>query len=234
VVRDNRDRGAFQAGQWSGFQYLRTKSMTKIERAKTAIPHQDMRNLSCRAWFSSPRGATNSKRRPELLRIRRNSHGIARAIENLRGVQLSLVPRPNPCVYCLRCETKLKDFPTPVSRKRQGRRPVRKALANVWAVPTETEGALSAALQLPMTWESIDPPQVIHENKRRCGQRPAEQPAIKQPAKAAAEPIVSLGFYRMHTEKTLRRCLYCSMQVGRARQQYSEIRLGGDGLRAGQ
>jgi hypothetical protein len=76
---------------------------------------------------------------------------------------------------------------------------------------------MSAALQLPMTWESIDPPQVIQEKRRRCGQRPAEQLAIKQPAMAAAaEPVVSLGFYRKHTEKTLRRYLYCSMQVGRA------------------
>jgi hypothetical protein len=52
-------------------------------------------------------------------------------------------------VYCLRCEIKLKDFPTPESRKRQGRRPVRrparqtgrKVLANVWAVATEMRGA---------------------------------------------------------------------------------------------
>ena len=31
-------------------------SMTKNERIQAAIPHQDTRNLSCRAWFSSPRG----------------------------------------------------------------------------------------------------------------------------------------------------------------------------------
>jgi len=36
-------------------------------------------------------------------------------------------------------------------------------------------------------------------------------------AKAAAkEPVISLGFYRKHTESLLRRYLYASMQVGRA------------------
>jgi hypothetical protein len=42
---------------------------------------------------------------------------------------------------------------------------------------------------------------------------PATKPAIKTPA---AEPLVSLGFYRKHTESMLRRYLYASMQVGRA------------------
>jgi hypothetical protein len=78
------------------FQDLRAMSMTKNERAKAAIPHQDMRNLSCPAWFSSPRGTTDTKKvRREKMRPRRNSHGIARAIENLRGVRLSLVPCPD-------------------------------------------------------------------------------------------------------------------------------------------
>ena len=31
-----------------------------------------------------------------------------------------------------------------------------------------------------------------------------------------ADPVVSLGFYRKHTEKMLRRYLYASMQVGRS------------------
>jgi hypothetical protein len=44
-------------------------------------------------------------------------------------------------VYCLRCETKLKDFPTPESRIRLGRRPRSKVLAQVWAVATEKGGA---------------------------------------------------------------------------------------------
>ena len=43
-------------------------------------------------------------------------------------------------VYCKECEVKLKDFPSPESRKRRGR-PSRKVLAKVWAVAVETEGA---------------------------------------------------------------------------------------------
>jgi hypothetical protein len=43
-------------------------------------------------------------------------------------------------VYCLRCETKLKDFPSPETRKRPGR-PCRKVLARVWAVAEESGGA---------------------------------------------------------------------------------------------
>ena len=35
-------------------------------------------------------------------------------------------------VYCHRCEIKLKDFPTPETRKRRGR-PERKVLGRVWA-----------------------------------------------------------------------------------------------------
>jgi hypothetical protein len=42
---------------------------------------------------------------------------------------------------------------------------------------------------------------------------PAANPAAKAPA---AEPLISLGFYRKHTESLLRRYLYASMQVGRA------------------
>jgi uncharacterized Zn finger protein (UPF0148 family) len=43
-------------------------------------------------------------------------------------------------VYCFRCETKLKDFPSPETRKRRGR-PCRKVLAKVWAVAADAEGA---------------------------------------------------------------------------------------------
>ena len=70
-------------------------SMTKNERAQAAVAHQGKRNLSCRAWSSSPRGAANRKIRRELARIRRISHGVARAFENLRRVRLSLVPGPD-------------------------------------------------------------------------------------------------------------------------------------------
>jgi hypothetical protein len=43
-------------------------------------------------------------------------------------------------VYCQRCEAKLKDFPSPESRKRRGR-PIGKQLVRVWAVATATGGA---------------------------------------------------------------------------------------------
>jgi len=39
------------------------------------------------------------------------------------------------------------------------------------------------------------------------------KPAVKAPS---TEPVISLGFYRKHTESLLRRYLYASMQVGRA------------------
>jgi hypothetical protein len=70
--------------------------MTENKRKQAAIPHQDTRNLSCRTWFSSPRGATSiTTFRREKKRMRRISHGCARAIESLRGVWLPLVPGPD-------------------------------------------------------------------------------------------------------------------------------------------
>jgi hypothetical protein len=71
--------------------------MTKNEKTRAAIPHQDARNLSSRSRFFLPRGNRMSKQgRRETTEKRRIRHGIARALENLRGVRLSLVPRPNP------------------------------------------------------------------------------------------------------------------------------------------
>jgi hypothetical protein len=89
--------GAFgsRASQ-ENFQDLRAMSMTKNERAQAAIPHQDTRNLSCRAWVSSPRGAMKNKTVGSWLGVRRKRHGIARATENLRGMRLSLVSQPEP------------------------------------------------------------------------------------------------------------------------------------------
>jgi hypothetical protein len=50
-----------------------------------------------------------------------------------------------------------------------------------------------------------------------CEHRQAAAGTPKGAAKTpAAEPVVSLGFYRKHTESLLRRYLYASMQVGRA------------------
>jgi len=65
---------------------------------------------------------------------------------------------------------------------------------------------MSAALRLPMVWAESSP-------KRPRDRGPAAVGSAKTPA---AEPVVSLGFYRKHTESLLRRYLYASMQVGRA------------------
>ena len=70
--------------------------MTKNTRAQATIPYRDTRNLSCLAWTSPHRGAINNKNRQQLARVLRISHGIARAIENLRELRLSLVPCPDP------------------------------------------------------------------------------------------------------------------------------------------
>jgi uncharacterized Zn finger protein (UPF0148 family) len=43
-------------------------------------------------------------------------------------------------VYCAGCEEKLRDFPSPESRKRRGR-PSRKALPSVWGVVEAVGGA---------------------------------------------------------------------------------------------
>lgn len=43
-------------------------------------------------------------------------------------------------VYCKECETKLRSFPPPESRKRRGR-PRNKPLATIWAVAVATGGA---------------------------------------------------------------------------------------------
>jgi hypothetical protein len=76
---------------------------------------------------------------------------------------------------------------------------------------------MSAALQLPMIWEGTKSEPAGQGNQGKWEQRPAAQPAVKAPATVpAAAPIVSVAFYRRHTEKTLRRYLYASMQVGRA------------------
>jgi hypothetical protein len=72
---------------------------------------------------------------------------------------------------------------------------------------------MSAALQLPVIWGASSAQLAWQENRRTRPERPAAKPAAIQPD---AEPVVSLGFYRKHTESMLRRYLYASMQVGRA------------------
>jgi hypothetical protein len=76
---------------------------------------------------------------------------------------------------------------------------------------------MSAALQLPMVWGagSLERPWQHHRGENELS--PVAAGAAKPDKTAqAAEPAISLGFYRKHTENLLRRYLYASMQVGRA------------------
>jgi hypothetical protein len=76
---------------------------------------------------------------------------------------------------------------------------------------------MSAALQLPMMWrESASAQPVNHERRRWEERKPVASVGVTAAKAAVAEPVVSLGFYRKHTESLLRRYLYASMQVGRA------------------
>ena len=74
---------------------------------------------------------------------------------------------------------------------------------------------MSAALQLPMVWETSTARAVWQIERRRREERHTAQPEAR-PAKAQEKPTASLAFYRKHTESLLRRYLYASMQVGRA------------------
>ncbi|MGC1461401.1 MAG: sigma factor-like helix-turn-helix DNA-binding protein [Terracidiphilus sp.] len=66
---------------------------------------------------------------------------------------------------------------------------------------------MSAALQLATVWGASSQQLSWQEERRNWEQKPAN---------TTDEPVVSLGFYRRHTESMLRRYLYASMQVGRA------------------
>ena len=76
---------------------------------------------------------------------------------------------------------------------------------------------MSAALQLPVVWGASYPHAGWHEVGRIGQAKPEARPEEKQPAKVPeTAPVVSLGFYRKHTENMLRRYLCASMQVGRS------------------
>jgi hypothetical protein len=74
---------------------------------------------------------------------------------------------------------------------------------------------MSAAFQLATVWGACSQQLPLQEERRNWETRPTTKPAAR-PAKAPAEPVISLAFYRKHTESMLRRYLYASMQVGRA------------------
>lgn len=69
---------------------------------------------------------------------------------------------------------------------------------------------MSAALQLPWIYAAAQP--VWHSQMEPA--RP--KPPRRAEAAPAEQPLISLAFYRKHTESLLRRYLYASMQVGRA------------------
>jgi len=73
---------------------------------------------------------------------------------------------------------------------------------------------MSAALQLPLAWESSTSHAARQIQYSRSEHKSAQPGAV--PAEAHTRPSVSLAFYRRHTESLLRRYLYASMQVGRA------------------
>jgi hypothetical protein len=123
------------------FQDLRAMSMTFNMRAQAAIPYREHRNLSSLAGLFSPR----EKTRMTITRGRGSEHG--ERVMELR-VQLKVCEgrgclwyraQTQQGVYCKECEVKLKDFPTPDSRKRRGR-PGRKPLIRIWAAIEATGG----------------------------------------------------------------------------------------------
>jgi len=72
---------------------------------------------------------------------------------------------------------------------------------------------MSAALQLPVLWGAGNPLRESDGERRKQENLQFAPPRPKR--LEAAEPLVSFGFYRKHTESMLRRYLYASMQVGR-------------------
>src|SRR5260221_42707 len=128
-------------GAWSrparNFQDLRANSMTKNKRTKAAIPHQVTRILSCPAWFSSPRrtAANNDGRRREYGEFVMEVRVQLKICEGCGCLWYRA--QSQETVYCRECEVKLKDFPSPESRKRRGR-PGRKPHLRGWSTIAAT------------------------------------------------------------------------------------------------
>jgi hypothetical protein len=76
---------------------------------------------------------------------------------------------------------------------------------------------MSAALQLPIGWGASNAHSAWPAVDKTREKKPAGQADVNTLAKSPeASPVVSLSFYRRHTENMLRRYLYASMQVGRS------------------
>jgi hypothetical protein len=78
------------------FQDLRAIIMTKKQENTGGNPHSgpEKPELQCLLLITPRKIKYFQKNRRDKTRIRRISHGIARAFEGLRGVRLSLVPLP--------------------------------------------------------------------------------------------------------------------------------------------
>lgn len=75
---------------------------------------------------------------------------------------------------------------------------------------------MSAAPQLPLLWASGGPDAVEQQSALEWQEGLAVSlPTESGEGEAGETPARSLAFYRKHTENTLRRYLYASMQVGR-------------------
>jgi len=74
---------------------------------------------------------------------------------------------------------------------------------------------MSAALQLATVWGACSPG-LSWQDEKASARKLATRPEAGPTKKTVSEPLVSLAFYRKHTERMLRRYLYASMQVGRA------------------
>ncbi|MGA3046207.1 MAG: sigma factor-like helix-turn-helix DNA-binding protein [Terracidiphilus sp.] len=76
---------------------------------------------------------------------------------------------------------------------------------------------MSAAIQLAAYRGAGVAKAARQEDREECDQKPAAKTEVKpMVGTPVAGPVISLAFYRKHTEKILRRYLYASMQVGRA------------------
>ena len=77
---------------------------------------------------------------------------------------------------------------------------------------------MSAALQLPAIWAAASTPLPCPPGGGPWEDELPEPECTEDAGGNAASnrPVVSLAFYRKHTENLLRRYLYASMQVGRA------------------
>jgi hypothetical protein len=73
---------------------------------------------------------------------------------------------------------------------------------------------MSTVLQLSVVWAVSNVQLELRAERGKWEQSPPSRSNVKQ-HRAVTGPVVSLAFYRRHTEKMLRRYLYASMQVGR-------------------